>query len=161
MSKVPNENQPRADLVERAVRALTRFGVGIDRGQAETLLSMWTHAAELTDVEREHVLNAFGGVRLTTDEPCPPWCVTDHGKVYEDYTRTCSAETAYVETVDCAGRADDGALYVEATRTIHLESQTVNPPLVEIGDMSVTPSAARQLAELIVRAANVAEGHTS
>jgi hypothetical protein len=161
MSKVPNENQPRADLVERAVRALTRFGVGIDRGQAETLLSMWTHAAELTDVEREHVLNAFGGVRLTTDEPCPPWCVTDHGKVYEDYTRECKAETAFVETVNCAGQADDGALYVEAYRSIDLESQTVHPVLVGVGAEWVTPSAARRLADLLVRAADVAEGHTS
>ncbi|GLI00297.1 DUF6907 domain-containing protein [Phytohabitans aurantiacus] len=166
MEKVSNlgqsERARQDDLVEAAVRALiSGHGLKLDRGQVDQLLSMWAHVDELTAESRERVLGVFGGPRLTTDIPCPDWCVRDHGKVYEDYTRECVSETAFVPTTNNDGQADDGALYVEAYQAIDLESQTVRPKLVSVGDTWVTPSTARRLADLIVRAADVAEGHTS
>jgi hypothetical protein len=162
VENVPNDVQPeefpRASAYMRgqAVRALNHFGAK-DRGKAELLLPMWAHYDMLSAKDREIVLDTFGGPPLTTDIPCPPWCVVDHAEIYEDFTRSCTSESWLTMSVDTDGEPAR-ELSVEACRHIDLEAQAVGPMLVAVGDEYLPPQDARDLADAIVRAADTAEG---
>lgn len=119
-------------------------------GLAETVAD-WLRG--LTDIDQSAPIpqaERRAEPRLTTDEPCPPWCTVDHDAIYEDALRECSAPVAEIRTLT------DRTLDVGTVLFRDLVTGQVRPPEVRVGDDTVTPAEAFRLADAILVAAAIA-----